>query len=109
VSFRPGVYFNDFMTCKRRDLRMQSVVITSGTLSPIDLYPRILDFNPVSIASLQMTLTRECLCPVVLTRGSDQMPVSTKFDMRRDEHVLRHASFGSNTSYVLCRDMLTHA
>lgn len=68
---------------------MQSVVITSGTLSPIDLYPRLLDFNPVSVASLQMTLTRECLCPVVLTRGADQMPVSTRFEARSDESVLR--------------------
>jgi hypothetical protein len=49
------------------------VVITSGTLSPLNLYPRILDFHPVSIASLNMTLTRDCLCPVVLTRGTDQV------------------------------------
>lgn len=53
--------------------RFQSVVITSGTLSPLNLYPRILDFHPVSIASLNMTLTRDCLCPVVLTRGIDQV------------------------------------
>lgn len=53
--------------------KFRSVVITSGTLSPLNLYPRILDFHPVSIASLNMTLTRECLCPVVLTRGSDQV------------------------------------
>jgi hypothetical protein len=53
--------------------RFQSVVITSGTLSPLSLYPRILDFHPVSIASLNMTLTRDCLCPVVLTRGTDQV------------------------------------
>ena len=72
-------------------MHVQTVVITSGTLSPIDLYPRILDFVPVSIASLQMTLTRECLCPVILTRGADQMPVSTKYEMRKDEHVLRCA------------------
>lgn len=71
--------------------RMQTVVITSGTLSPIDLYPRILDFSPVSIASLSMTLTRECLCPVVLTRGADQMPVSSKYEMRKDETVVRCA------------------
>jgi DNA excision repair protein ERCC-2 len=38
--------------------KFQTVVITSGTLSPIDLYPRILSFNPVCIASLNMTLTR---------------------------------------------------
>lgn len=53
--------------------KFRSVVITSGTLSPLNLYPRILDFHPVSIASLNMTLTRECLCPVVLTRGADQV------------------------------------
>jgi DNA excision repair protein ERCC-2 len=38
--------------------KFQSVVITSGTLSPIDLYPRILNFNPVVCHSLNMTLTR---------------------------------------------------
>ena len=38
--------------------KFQSVVITSGTLSPIDLYPRILNFNPVVCQSLNMTLTR---------------------------------------------------
>ena len=123
---------------------MQTVVITSGTLSPIDLYPRILNFNPVCISSLNMTLTRwvdgaggwciaargwwagpmpswlagagmagsscsplplacpltahlptvlsrsDCLCPVVLTRGGDQLPVSTKFDMRSDPQVIRN-------------------
>ena len=49
------------------------VVITSGTLSPIDLYPRILAFNPVSVQSFSMTLTRDCMCPVVVTRGADQV------------------------------------
>lgn len=57
--------------------KFQTVVITSGTLSPMDLYPRILDFHPVVAQSLHMTLARECLCPVVVTRGADQMPVSS--------------------------------
>lgn len=70
--------------------RYFSVIITSGTLSPLDLYPKILDFHPVVIESLRMTLTRECLCPLVVTRGSDQMPVSTKFDMRYDISVMRN-------------------
>ena len=43
--------------------KFQTVVITSGTLSPIDLYPRILNFNPVAILSLAMTLTRCSHCP----------------------------------------------
>jgi hypothetical protein len=33
---------------------------------------------------------RDCLCPVVLTRGSDQTAVSTKFDMRGDPNVIRN-------------------
>ena len=70
--------------------KYHTVVITSGTLSPIDLYPKILNFHPVALASLNMTLTRECLCPVVLTRGADQLPVSTKFDMRQDPGVIRN-------------------
>ncbi|KAK9146708.1 hypothetical protein Sjap_006611 [Stephania japonica] len=70
--------------------RFQSVVITSGTLSPIDLYPRLLNFNPVISRSFTMSLTRDCICPMVLTRGSDQLPVSTKFDMRSDPGVVRN-------------------
>ncbi|KAA8550879.1 hypothetical protein F0562_002563 [Nyssa sinensis] len=70
--------------------RFQSVVITSGTLSPIDLYPRLLNFNPVVSRSFTMSLTRDCICPMVLTRGSDQLPVSTKFDLRSDEGVVRN-------------------
>lgn len=70
--------------------RFQTVVITSGTLSPIDLYPRLLNFNPVVSRSFTMSLTRDCICPMVLTRGSDQLPVSTKYDMRTDEGVERN-------------------
>ncbi|PKA64061.1 DNA repair helicase UVH6 [Apostasia shenzhenica] len=70
--------------------RFQSVIITSGTLSPIDLYPRLLNFNPVISRSFRMSLTRDCICPMVLTRGSDQLPVSTKFDMRSDPGVVRN-------------------
>ncbi|KAG8653860.1 general transcription and DNA repair factor IIH helicase subunit XPD isoform X2 [Manihot esculenta] len=70
--------------------RFQSVVITSGTLSPIDLYPRLLNFHPVVSRSFTMSLTRDCICPMVLTRGSDQLPVSTKFDMRSDPGVARN-------------------
>lgn len=45
--------------------RFQSVVITSGTLSPLDMYPKILDFHPVIMASFTMTLARPCLLPMV--------------------------------------------
>lgn len=47
--------------------RFQSVVITSGTLSPLDMYPKILDFQPVIMSSFTMTLARPCLLPMVST------------------------------------------
>lgn len=107
--------------------RFQSVVITYGTLSPIDLYPCLLNFHPAASWSFNMSVTRDCICPTVLTCGrykiklkcasiyystknvictrdtcfviwfwfviylihsgllfSDQLPVSTKIDMRSD-------------------------
>ncbi|NXP75355.1 ERCC2 helicase, partial [Ramphastos sulfuratus] len=45
--------------------RFQSVIITSGTLSPLDMYPKILSFRPVTMATFSMTLARTCLCPMV--------------------------------------------
>nr|CAG4649948.1 EOG090X01B4 [Sida crystallina] len=45
--------------------RFQSVVITSGTLSPLDMYPKILDFHPVTMASFTMTLARPCILPMI--------------------------------------------
>ena len=70
--------------------RFNSVFITSGTLSPITLYPQLLGFKPVCSVALDMTLTRECLCPMVITRGADQQQVSTKFDMRDDPGVIQN-------------------
>mmetsp|Transcript_34561 Transcript_34561/g.97475 ORF Transcript_34561/g.97475 Transcript_34561/m.97475 type:complete len:753 (+) Transcript_34561:3-2261(+) len=70
--------------------KFQSVIITSGTLSPIDMFPKILDFHPVVLQSLPMSLARDCICPVILTKGNDQTPVSSKFDLRHDMNVIRN-------------------
>mmetsp|Transcript_11767 Transcript_11767/g.24818 ORF Transcript_11767/g.24818 Transcript_11767/m.24818 type:complete len:864 (+) Transcript_11767:229-2820(+) len=70
--------------------RFGSVVITSGTLSPIDLYPKLLQFEPRVSESLQMSTFRPCIRPLVVTRGSDQLAVSTKFDDRGDLGVVRN-------------------
>ena len=70
--------------------RFCSVIITSGTLSPIELYPKLLNFYPVVRATLPMSTFRPCLLPLVVTRGSDQIPLSTKFDQRKDPSVVRN-------------------
>lgn len=48
--------------------RFQSVVITSGTLSPIDLYPKLLNFQPAIRLSLPMSTFRPCLLPLLVAR-----------------------------------------
>lgn len=92
--------------------RFSSVVITSGTISPLDMYPKMLQFTPVIQESYSMTLTRSSFLPLVsghdvltrirnhadallqvITRGSDQVAISSRFEVRNDPAVVRN--FGS--------------
>lgn len=70
--------------------RFQTVVITSGTLSPMDMYPKILDFDPVVMSSFTMTLARPCLLPMIVSKGNDQVAISSKFETREDSAVIRN-------------------
>lgn len=70
--------------------RFASVIITSGTLSPLDLYPKLLQFTPVVQVSLQMSIFRPCILPLVVTKGADQLAMSTRFESRDDPSVLRN-------------------
>ncbi|XP_049853538.1 general transcription and DNA repair factor IIH helicase subunit XPD [Schistocerca gregaria] len=70
--------------------RFQSVVITSGTLSPLDMYPKILDFHPVIMSSFTMTLARPCLLPMIVSKGNDQVAISSRFETREDVAVVRN-------------------
>lgn len=70
--------------------RFQTVVITSGTLSPLEMYPRILDFRPVTMATFTMTLARTCICPMVVSKGNDQVAMSSKYETREDVAVIRN-------------------
>ncbi|SJL00389.1 related to RAD3-DNA helicase/ATPase [Armillaria ostoyae] len=73
--------------------RFSSVVITSGTISPLDMYPKMLQFSPVVEETYPMTLTRNAFLPLVITRGSDQVAISSRFEVRNDPAVVRN--FGS--------------
>ena len=70
--------------------RFQSVVITSGTLSPLDMYPKMLDFHPVTMASFTMTLARQCILPMIVAKGNDQVALTSKFEARDDTAVIRN-------------------
>ncbi|KAI5449382.1 TFIIH/NER complex ATP-dependent 5'-3' DNA helicase subunit [Naganishia albida] len=73
--------------------RFSSVIITSGTISPLEMYPKMLGFQPVIMESYPMTLTRNAFLPMVITRGSDQVAISSRFEVRNDPAVVRN--FGS--------------
>ncbi|GAA5904581.1 hypothetical protein JCM6882_004913 [Rhodosporidiobolus microsporus] len=70
--------------------RFSSVVITSGTLSPLDMYPKMLRFDATVLESYVMTLTRDCFLPLVVTRGSDQVEISSRFEVRNDPAVVHN-------------------
>lgn len=70
--------------------RFSTVIITSGTLSPLSMYPKILDFRPVVAVSFTMTLARQCICPMVVTKGNDQVSISSQFEVRNDFSVIRN-------------------
>ena len=70
--------------------RFRSVIITSGTLSPIGDYAKLLNFEPVIKQTFPMSTFRSCLLPLIVTRGRDQVPISSKFESRMDPAVIRN-------------------
>ncbi|KAM0790340.1 DNA-dependent ATPase of the nucleotide excision repair factor 4 complex [Microbotryomycetes sp. NB124-2] len=70
--------------------RYSSVIITSGTLSPLDMYPKMLGFEATVLESYVMTLSRDCFLPLVVTRGADQVEISSRFEVRNDPAVVRN-------------------
>jgi len=70
--------------------RFQTVILTSGTLSPLTIYPKLLNLSRVVTSeALAVSLARECIRPMVVTRANDQTLLSSKFDLRNDADVIR--------------------
>lgn len=67
-----------------------TVILTSGTLSPLDMFPKLLSFEPLVSISLTNTILRKNICPLILTRGNDQISVSTKYSVRIDPAIVRN-------------------
>jgi DNA excision repair protein ERCC-2 len=67
-----------------------SVVITSGTLSPMDLYPKMLNFMPYISRQFTMSLNRNVVVPLIITKGNDQGTISTAYAYRDNDTVTAH-------------------
>ena len=70
--------------------KFSSVIITSGTISPLDMYPKMLNFDTVIQQSYTMTLDRRSFLPMIVTKGSDQVAISSRFEIRNDPSVVRN-------------------
>jgi DNA excision repair protein ERCC-2 len=70
--------------------RFSSVIITSGTISPLEMYPKMLGFETVVQESYSMTLARRSFLPMIVTRGSDQVAISSGFQVRNEPSVVRN-------------------
>ncbi|KAM0671662.1 Rad3-like DNA repair helicase [Ordospora colligata] len=88
--------------------KFRNVIITSGTLSPIDIYPKILNFAPSRTVEIGATLDRNSISPLIITKGNDQMTLrsfnddgdgadhnhgdamTTSFSLRSDPSVVRN-------------------
>lgn len=67
------------LSCLDSSLPMQSiwksfpsVILTSGTISPIYLYPKILGFSPVIAKSISIQIGRNPINPIIIGRTYDQ-------------------------------------
>ncbi|SCU87354.1 LAFA_0E06238g1_1 [Lachancea sp. 'fantastica'] len=70
--------------------KFSSVIITSGTISPLDMYPKMLDFETVLQESYAMTLAKKSFLPMIVTKGSDQVAISSRFEIRNDPSIVRN-------------------
>ncbi|EMR11069.1 DNA repair helicase rad15 [Pneumocystis murina B123] len=68
--------------------KFKTVIITSGTISPLDMYPKILQFNAVIQESYSISLARNSFLPMIVTRGSNQVAISSKFEVRNDPSII---------------------
>lgn len=73
------------------------------TLSPLDIYPRILDFRPVTMASFTMTLARTCLCPLVCNYTHSKTHSETQPQLWRNDGT------GQSVKLTNCVIITSHA
>ncbi|SBS87009.1 TFIIH basal transcription factor complex helicase XPD subunit, putative [Plasmodium ovale] len=70
--------------------KYKSIVLTSGTITPLELYPKLLNFRTVLTASFPMSFDRNCVCPLIVTKSSDLVPLSSQYSLRNDMNVIKN-------------------
>ncbi|KAG0437526.1 General transcription and DNA repair factor IIH helicase subunit XPD [Dictyocoela muelleri] len=84
--------------------KFRNVIITSGTLSPIEMYPKILDFVPVVTVQMSTTLERNNISPLIVAKGNDQMTLKTgdlDYNFNNEEDNSHITNFNNETNYIM--------
>lgn len=69
--------------------KFKAVILTSGTISPLELYPQLLGFIPNVLRSIPAFLARNSISPMIVARGNDQVPITSEFSERGNQMVSR--------------------
>lgn len=67
-----------------------SVVLTSGTLSPMEMYAKILGIKPYRMVSVEPNWLRNSINPLIISKASDQSPLTSEFIQRGNTLVSRN-------------------
>lgn len=70
--------------------KYRNVILTSGTISPLETYAKLLDFKPRILKSFENTMPRNAIYPLIVSKGTDQLQISSKFDDRDDSSIIRN-------------------
>jgi DNA excision repair protein ERCC-2 len=69
-----SLIFSEFSNTKR-------LVLTGCALSPLSMYSRMMQFEPISAVCFPLRIARPNVIPIVISRGTDQSKLSTMADV----------------------------
>ena len=88
ICLNPEIIFKQMVVRRYND-----IVLTSGTMSPLDMYPKMLGFRANLQQSFEITFHREAVLPIVVSRtitaAKEVFSLTSKMEDRQDANILR--------------------
>lgn len=67
--------------------KFKALIMTSGTMSPLNIYPKMLGFEATLLKSVNARLPRNSISPMIVCKGTDQVPLTSEFSERGNQMV----------------------
>jgi DNA excision repair protein ERCC-2 len=68
--------------------KFTALIMTSGTMSPLNIYPKMLGFEATLLKSVNARLPRNSISPMIICKGSDQVALTSEFSERGNQMVI---------------------